>query len=225
MDEDRQASNRWSGKALLRLHPAVVAAVGAGILAFLVLTSRAFKADNFVFGWDAGATVYLFTSWYFMLTSSVDRLKQRANDIDVPDSQLLFFSLVAAAASLSVIFLLLKGVHQTPPEPLSARPYEAVGTIFLSWVFVHTLFTVHYAHIFYANDGPARGLHFPADCLEPVYWDFLCFSFTIGVAAQTADVSVTSMPMRRLVLAHSILSFLFNTTILALAVNVGASVL
>ena len=153
MDEDRQASNRWSGKALLRLHPAVVAAVGAGILAFLVLTSRAFKADNFVFGWDAGATVYLFTSWYFMLTSSVDRLKQRANDIDVPDSQLLFFSLVAAAASLSVIFLLLKGVHQTPPEPLSARPYEAVGTIFLSWVFVHTLFTVHYAHIFYANDG------------------------------------------------------------------------
>lgn len=68
------------------------------------------------------------------------------------------------------------------------------------------------------------GLKFPDNPQEPVFWDFLYFSFTIGVAAQTADVSVTSMPMRRLVLLHSAVSFFFNTTILALAVNVGASI-
>lgn len=225
MSEETQSVSRWSGKALLRLHPAIAIAVLAGLCAFLLFTTGGMKPDNLVVGWDAGAFVYLLISWYFMMTSSVERLKRRANDIDVPDSQLLFFSLIAAAASLSVIFLLLKSAHQSPPDPLSARPFEAVATIFLSWVFVHTLFTVHYAHIFYANAGPARGLHFPADCEEPVYWDFLYFSFTIGVAAQTADVSITSMPMRRLVLAHSVLAFLFNTTILALAVNVGASVI
>lgn len=224
MSEETQ-EYQWSARALFRLHPAILVAFLVGLAVFGAFSLSGFKADNFIFAWDAGVLIYLCVSWYFMLTSSVERLKRRANDIDLPDSQILFFSLAAALASLTVIFLLISGAHQGTPHALSARPFEAVGTIFMSWVFVHTLFTVHYAHNFYANDGAARGLHFPADCDEPVYWDFLYFSFTIGVAAQTADVSVTSMATRRLVLAHSVLSFLFNTTILALAVNVGASVI
>ncbi|MBB4062981.1 DUF1345 domain-containing protein [Gellertiella hungarica] len=225
MADDGQRDVKWSGGALFRLHPALIIGLGVGVTAWLVLHTGSFSADNLVIGWDVGVFAYLVVSWYFMLTSTVARMKRRANDIDLPDSQILFFSLVSAVASLSVIFLLLQGVHQSPAHPFSARPIETVGTLVLSWIFVHTLFTVHYAHTFYANEGAARGLRFPEDCSEPVYWDFLYFSFTIGVAAQTADVSVTSMPMRRLVLAHSILSFLFNTTILALAVNVGASLI
>lgn len=222
---DNQNDRGWSGSALLRLHPAIIFSIGTGLAVWLVVKNGAWDPDQMVIGWDAGVVVYLAISWYFMMSRSAESIKRRANDIDVPDSQILFFSLAAAAASLTVIFLLLQSVHQSPAHPLSARPIEAVGTIVLSWVFVHTLFTVHYAHTFYANEGAARGLKFPEDCAEPVYWDFLYFSFTIGVAAQTADVSVTSMPMRRLVLAHSVLSFLFNTTILALAVNVGANVI
>ncbi len=216
---------RWSGTALLRLHPAILFGLGAGITVWLVLKAGGWDLDDFILSWDAGVAVYIGVCWYFMLSRTADTIKRRANDIDLPDGQILFFSLVAAATSLTVIFLLLQNVHQSPDNPLSARPYEAVGTIVLSWVFVHTLFTTHYAHTFYSNEGPAQGLKFPEDCKEPVYWDFLYFSFTIGVAAQTADVSVTSMPMRRLVLAHSVLSFLFNTTILALAVNVGANLI
>lgn len=225
MSDDPDRTARWSSGALFRLHPALIIALGVGVSVWLILQTGSFRADNFVIGWDVGVLAYLSISWYFMLTSSVARMKRRATDIDLPDSQILLFSLVAAIASLSVIFLLLQGAHQTPGHPFSARPIETIGTLALSWVFVHTLFTVHYAHTFYANEGFARGLRFPEDCEEPVYWDFLYFSFTIGVAAQTADVSVTSMAMRRLVLAHSILSFLFNTTILALAVNVGASLI
>lgn len=216
---------RWSGGALFRLHPALMIGLGIGVTVWLVLRTGSFRADNFVIGWDVGVFAYLVISWYLMLSSSVERMKRRATDIDLPDGQILLFSLVSAVASLSVIFLLLQGVHQSSGDPFAARPIETIGTLTLSWIFVHTLFTVHYAHMFYANEGAARGLKFPEDCEEPVYWDFLYFSFTIGVAAQTADVSVTSMPMRRLVLAHSILSFLFNTTILALAVNVGASLI
>lgn len=225
MAEDADRDVRWSGGALFRLHPALVIGLGVGVSVWLVLQTGSFRADNFVIGWDVGVFAYLSISWYLMLTSSVQRMKRRASDIDIPDGQILLFSLVSAVASLSVIFLLLQSAHQSPGHPFSARPLETIGTLSLSWIFVHTLFTVHYAHTFYANEGSARGLKFPEDCNEPVYWDFLYFSFTIGVAAQTADVSVTSMPMRRLVLAHSILSFLFNTTILALAVNVGASLI
>lgn len=225
MADEMEKDIRWSGRALLKLHPAIVIGVGVGVSAWLILRTGSQLADNLVIGWDVGVFAYLCVSWYLMLTSSVERMRKRANDIDLPDAQVLLFSLVSAIASLAVIFLLLQSAHEGGGTALTARPFETVGTLFLSWVFVHTLFTVHYAHGFYSNEGAARGLKFPEDCAEPVYWDFLYFSFTIGVAAQTADVAVTSMPMRRLVLAQSVLSFLFNTTILALAVNVGASLI
>jgi uncharacterized membrane protein len=84
---------------------------------------------------------------------------------------------------------------------------------------------VHYAHRYYGGEDTAEGLKFPDAVSEPIYWDFLYYSFTIGVASQTADVSTTTTTMRKLTLLHSVLSFLFNTTILALAINVGASLL
>ena len=89
---------------------------------------------------------------------------------------------------------------------------------------------IHPIHPFNAGDDKgnpraAHGLKFPEPIGEPIYWDFLYFSFTIGVAAQTADVAISSRYMRKLVLLHAVLSFLFNTTILALAINVGASLL
>ena len=100
-------------------------------------------------------------------------------------------------------------------------------TILCSWLFVHTSFALHYAHEFYGEgrDDLIGGLRFPEPNYDPDYWDFLYFAANLGAAAQTSDVMVTGQRMRRLVLAHTILSFLFNTTILALAVNVGASLL
>ena len=96
-------------------------------------------------------------------------------------------------------------------------------TVVMSWSFLHTMFAVHYAHEYYAGpeDDPARGLEFPRDLL-PDYWDFMYYSFVIGTACATADVNTTSKNMRRITMFHCIVAFFFNTTILALTVNIGA---
>ncbi len=100
-------------------------------------------------------------------------------------------------------------------------------TVVLSWMFMQIMFALHYAHEYYnsslkTNDG---GLEFPGDNPEPDYWDFVYFSFIIGTAAQTADINITSKVFRRLVTLHCVIVFFFNITILALTVNVGASLL
>jgi uncharacterized membrane protein len=98
-------------------------------------------------------------------------------------------------------------------------------TIFSSWSFVHTSFAPHYAHEYYGEGANQRrgGLNFPGEEGEPDYWDFLYFAANLGATGQTSDVTITSRGIRRVALAHTILAFLFNTTILALAVNIGAS--
>jgi uncharacterized membrane protein len=95
--------------------------------------------------------------------------------------------------------------------------------VLLSWTFTHTIFAIHYAHEYYegSDDGVAKRLKFPGD-EKPDYWDFVYYSFVIGTACATADVNVTSKNMRRMTTLHCAFAFFFNTTILALTVNVGA---
>jgi uncharacterized membrane protein len=131
-------------------------------------------------------------------------------------------------AGLFAIAAELHGIHEAPQRAQAVRVGIAAATILCSWFFVHLIFAIHYAHDYYGRGGTRGGLVFPGDkdgAAEPDYWDFLYFSFTIGAASQTSDVAVVSRRMRRLVLAHTVVAFLFNTTILALAVNVGAGVL
>jgi uncharacterized membrane protein len=102
----------------------------------------------------------------------------------------------------------------------------SIATIVSSWLLVHTIFAQHYAHSYYREDRTldeckADGLDFPGE-IEPDYWDFLYFSFVIGMTSQVSDVNVTSRQIRRLSLIHGILSFFFNTTILAMAINIVA---
>ena len=160
-----------------------------------------------------------------MLRATVSDFRRRSEDLDFSDTFVLFLSIAAAVASIAGIGLELHSVKDAPPDVAFARAIAAVVTILISWVFLHTLFTIHYAHRFYGGPDKGEGLMFPDKIEEPTYWDFLYFSFTIGVAAQTADVAVSSRIMRKIALLHAILSFLFNTTILALAINVGASLL
>ncbi|MGY5808566.1 DUF1345 domain-containing protein [Rhizobium sp. LEGMi198b] len=208
---------------LLHKHQVILVSVAAGIVCFLLLTSRAFNPSNLLAAWDATAIVYIVFSLYRMLTSDVHRIRKRSADLDFSDAVLLFLSIAAAVASVGGIALELLGVKEAPPQVALFRALMAIVTILISWVFLHMLFTVHYAHRFYRGSGKGQGLKFAEPVEEPIYWDFLYFSFTIGVAAQTADIGVSSVSMRKLVLLHAILSFLFNTTILALAINVGAS--
>jgi uncharacterized membrane protein len=99
----------------------------------------------------------------------------------------------------------------------------ATVTILLSWTFTHTIFALHYAHEFYTEDGGrGGGLVFPGSD-APDYWDFVYFSFVIGMTSQVSDVAVSCQPIRRTVAAHGVLSFVFNAALLALTVNIAAS--
>lgn len=222
-DEDSQQGSSLVG--LVRKQSSFVVAVLAGLAVFVLLTSRELSARNVLAGWNVGAFIFTCISWRRMLTSDIHRIKKRSADLDFSDVLLLFLSIAAALASIAGIAIELHGVKNASPEVALGRAGAAVLTILISWVFLHTIFTIHYAHRYYAGAGKGSGLKFPEPIGEPIYWDFLYFSFTIGVAAQTADVAISSRYMRKLVLLHAVLSFLFNTTILALAINVGASLL
>lgn len=210
---------------LIRKHLSVVLALLSSLIVFGLMTSRQFNASNFLVSWNCGAGVYIVFTWYRMIRSNVHRIRQRSADMDFSDVLVLCLSIAAALASVGGIGIELSGVKDASPEQALARAGTAFLTIMISWVFLHTLFTTHYAHHFYADTSGKPPIRFPDEIKEPNYWDFLYFTFTIGVASQTADVSIATTMMRKLALLHSVLSFLFNTTILALAINVGASLL
>ena len=96
----------------------------------------------------------------------------------------------------------------------------AVTTIALSWTFIHTLFALHYAHDYYGEGNRANGLIFPGKD-KPDYWDFAYFAFVVGMTFQVSDVQVSNRLIRRLVVTHGALSFVFNTAILAVTVNLA----
>ena len=94
----------------------------------------------------------------------------------------------------------------------------------MSWTFTHTIFALHYAHDFYGEAARADGLKFPGNT-QPDYWDFVYFSFVIGMTFQVSDVAVTNKSIRRMVVAHGALSFFFSTAIVALTVNIAAGLI
>jgi uncharacterized membrane protein len=111
------------------------------------------------------------------------------------------------------------------PDAEQAAFILAVLTVTLSWTLIHTIFAFHYAHVFYRGEGiHGRGLDFPGGA-DPDYWDFIYFSFVIGMTFQVSDVQVTEKGLRRLVVAHGVVSFVFNVAILALTVNIGANLI
>jgi uncharacterized membrane protein len=144
-------------------------------------------------------------------------LKRVAAALDEGRWGILGVTIVAALASLGAIVIELARAHGTPHAGLASA--LAGVTVILSWFFVHTIFATHYAHAFW-RDGD--GLAFPGNA-SPNYGEFLYFSFCIAVASQVSDVSTQTPGMRQLVFAHSMVAYLFNTAVIALGVNIAAS--
>jgi len=228
---DKTASDTPQGGLLVfaRRQQSIILALLVGGVVFAFLTSGQLTAQNMLLSWDVGVVCYLAMTWFRMLRAEPHHIRARASALDFSDSLLLILTVGSAIASLACIGIELHGLKDAPPDEALGRGLIAAATILVSWTFLHTLFTGHYAHHFYADiddkPGSDGGLGFPDKIEEPIYWDFFYFAFVIGVAAQTADVGVTSTSMRKIALAHSVLSFFFNTTILALAINVGAGLL
>ena len=161
-----------------------------------------------------------------MSRSDVNTIKSRAAEQDEGAVIILVFTILTVMASVVAIL----------EELVTAKAQYATThlhiiltaiTIVLSWLFMQTMFALHYTHEYYNNRAKTKngGLEFPDKDLQPDYWDFIYFSFIIGTAAQTADINITSKSFRRLVTLHCVIVFFFNMTILALTINIGASLL
>jgi len=172
--------------------------------------------------WNVGAVLWLLLTVVVMLRSDAARMRRRAAEQDEGAAIILLVSCIAASACLVAIASVLGAAPRLPAGVRSWYIGLGVLTIFSAWMFMHVAFTLHYAHAWYEAEG--GGLLFPDHEKTPDYFDFAYFALTIGVACQTADVCVAGRRMRRLVTGHSVLAFFFNTAVLALGVNVAASV-
>ncbi len=195
--------------------------VGAGVL--FLLPGVVSGPTRALLAWDVGGGLYLALAWTMMLRENMEKMRSRAMRQDDGAAAVLALTVFAAVASLAAILLELIGLKGYPASRQSLHLALAAGTILCSWCIVHTSFALHYAHEYYValSRSERRCLAFPGND-QPDYADFLYFSFVIGTTSQTADVTIASGAMRRLALVHGVIAFFFNTTLLALSVNIAA---
>ena len=196
----------------------------AGLLLLPLLPGDLRVVTRLILAWDLTTALYVVSTFWMIGHSTVKTCHDRAALYDEGDWVILLLVVASAAASFVCIALELP-VLNSPRHSLLLGIMITGLTVALSWTFTHVVFTLHYANVYYRpdDDGPG-GLKFPGD-RAPDYRDFLYYSFVIGCAAQTGDVATVSPAMRHLTLLHGIVAFAFNTAILALTINVGASLL
>lgn len=190
--------------------------VGIASLIFLPAAWRI--TTRLLIAWDISLVLYLGLAYSTVISCGQEFIRRKAALQDDGKFLILVMTLVAAFASLAAIVMELGIKPQQNPQ-LGL----AVVTIVLSWFAIHTTFALHYAHEYYRGTD-IGGLKFPGTG-APDYWDFVYFSFVVGMTAQVSDVGITDKIIRRTATAHGITSFFFNTALLALMVNIAASVI
>ncbi len=168
--------------------------------------------------------LFLGLAYAWMIGLDAKRIHARYQEGDPTAPVILLVVTIAALASLVAIVALLATVRHVSSTQRVLHFCLASATVVDSWVLVATMFTLHYAYMFYRADVDNPPLRFP-ETARPVFWDFIYFSFTIAAACQTSDVYTTHASIRRVVTAQTLISFLFNVSILGFAVNVSAGLL
>jgi uncharacterized membrane protein len=208
---------------VLAHHRLILCAV-AGALAAVAWPDVQTTLSRVLIGWNVLAWLYL--GWIGVVLSRADSGHIKRVALAQADSaaSVLLVVVIAAVTSLVAVVFELIAAKAAGPHHVAGHLAFAFVTVLGSWLLLPTLFALTYAAAYYGPE-PDRGLGFPGatENSEPDHTDFLYFSFTIAVTAQTSDVAVTTREMRRLVVFQSVLSFVFNTTILAFAINAAAS--
>ena len=210
-------------------HPRTAVALAAGILAFPLLPRGIDGATRAVLAWDSGALLLLLLV-AVLFAREGDDAAMAANALNQQEGEWTVFAVTLAATAFSFVALTqeLSGVKDMASGQRNLRVALVAATLFLSWLVTHVLFALRYAHEFYAQDEappkPDGGLEFPGE-ETPDYWDFFYFSIVLGMTFQVSDVQITSRKLRRLATAHGLIGFLFNTVIVALTVNIAASLM
>jgi uncharacterized membrane protein len=208
----------------LKARPHLLSSAIIGALTVLALPASDQWINRLLIGWNVAVWLYLVQAFWVMSNRDHHHLRRAAIAQAEGAGAVLGAVTVAAVASIAAIVLELAGTKGAPSGPAWWPVLLALVTVVGSWLLLPTLFSLSYASLFY-RDPAGQGLVFPSteEKRPPDYWDFMYFSFTIAVACQTSDVTVSHSSMRRLVLLQSVLSFVFNTAILALTVNIAAS--
>lgn len=215
---------RWS------IHPRLLFSILTATLTSFFLPSWLLLLSRILCIWDSGMFCFLFLSWEVMLNTTPEMMSRRAKLQDEGRFVILGLITAAACASLLAIGFILHDTKGLTPRLLFFHLALSIGTIIGSWLLVHTIFASHYAKDYYQDDPSTSevddigGLDFP-HCSQPDYWDFLYYSFVVGMTSQVSDVQVLSRQMRRLTLFHGVLSFFFNTSILAMTINIVAGLI
>lgn len=211
---------------VIQLHGKLAAAAAVGVAVAALLPGHFNLPTRSLIGWNVGVALYLVVTFAMMWRADIERIRRRAAETDEGAFAILLLSIVATGASLVAIVFELGASKQASNGQTFLHVLLAMATILLSWTFVHTIFSFHYAHEYYGErrDGKIGGLRFPDDP-KPDYRDFLYFSLVIGMTSQVSDVAVTSKIIRRMAATHGVLSFFFNLTVLALTVNMMSNLI
>jgi uncharacterized membrane protein len=210
----------------IEAHQRLLFSIGVAIVAFFAQPAWIHVQTRLVVAWDIGTVCFLALIWAIIITASPEQTNQSATREDQSRTAILILVLMADTVSLGAVGL---NTHGVPKVDMVGHLIVSIVAIVCSWLLVHTMFTLHYAHHYYrsgllkvsADPDEAGGLDFPGKD-PPNYLDFAYFSFVIGMTSQVSDVQISSPSIRRLALIHGVLSFAFNTVILALSVNILA---
>jgi uncharacterized membrane protein len=213
----------------LRHHKRLALSIMLGILAYVVLPRSIGEGTRLLVAFDLAAVVFLGAVWIMMARATTADMRRRAQIEDEGRYVVLALSAAAAVAILLAITSQLQEIRDPTSTATALRVTLAAVTILLAWFFMNTIFALHYAHFFYGDSdasagAEARGLDFPGRA-DPDYWDFLYFSFVIGMTFQVSDVQIENHRLRRLGLAHGVLAFFFNVVVVALTINIIAGLL
>lgn len=197
------------------------------IFAYLVLPDGLGLLRRGLIAWDIGVVGFLLMTLHLFLTRDSNQMPALAEAQEEGQWAIFWISLLAGAASFFAVTSELSGLKDLPGQSRAISVVFVSATLLLSWVLAHVAFALRYAHEWYdtdANSRLRRGLDFPGDT-HPDYMDFLYFAMVLGMTFQVSDVQITARRPRRLALLHGFVSFLYNTIIVALTVNIAAGML
>lgn len=208
----------------LDAHYRLFIALGAAVIAFFSFRNSHSLPPVILFTWISFASVIILMDWIIILSSHPREVRKIAKLQDSSRTFLFLFVIAASIASFGAIVFLLKSTKGHSAD-VNSHILLAITGVIVSWWLLHTIFTLRYAHLYYdirKDDGspkPGGGLEFPGN-EDPDYLDFVYFAFVLGMTFQVSDVVITSKSIRRLATMHGLLSFGYNTAILALSINV-----
>ena len=213
------ATHSSKGNFFQQLNPIarVLIAIAFTVLVYTITPCSSNKYFNALIFWDMFASTYLLLCWIVFLTMPIRLIRHNASKED--GSKLFVFVMIILSSlvgMVAVLLLIKEDVHIITKGLLLL---VAVPGMIFSWAIVHTIFTFHYAHLFYSGKSEG-GLEFPGGEKEPDYLDFAYFSFGIGCTFQVSDVEISLRKIRRLSLFHGLLSFMLNTFVVALSINI-----